>query len=149
MKQQAQLNEKKKSRGRRHNNKVINQFCINAVIMGGGKFLLTANSAGALPSRRIVDKPMKICDLSISEGEVNVKLLLQILTQQKLPFRVSLAEDATSVVSIREYDISSNRIFGFSLPLCSNSNQQAFFVHNYMSANFYLYGQVSQTIDVR
>ena len=61
-------------------------------------------------------------DLSVNEGEVNAKLLLQVLKQHNLPFRVSLAEDATSIVGVREYDNNSNRFFGFSLPLCSNGN---------------------------
>jgi hypothetical protein len=37
---------------------------------------------------------------------------------------VALAEDATSLVAIREYDTTSNRIFGFSLPLRSNGNKK-------------------------
>ena len=54
---QARVNGNKKPRGRRHNDKVINQ-CMNALITGGGKFfnILSANSKGALPSRRTVDK---------------------------------------------------------------------------------------------
>ena len=97
---------------------------MNALIMEGGKCynVLSANSRGALPSRGTVDKHIKMYDLSVNEGEVNAKLLLQVLTQHNLPFRVSLAEDATSIVGVREYDNNSNRFFGFSLPLCSNGN---------------------------
>ncbi len=122
--EKAYRNGKKKPRGRRHNEKTINQFAMNALIMGGGKWydVLSSNSGGALPSRRTVDKHIKMYDLSVNEGEVNAKLLLQVLTQHNLPFRVSLAEDATSIVGVREYDNNSNRIFGFSLPLSSNGN---------------------------
>jgi hypothetical protein len=124
MKKQAYRNGKKKPRGRRHNDKTINQFAMNALIMGGAKWydVLSSNSGGALPSRRTVGKHIKMYDVSVNEGEVNAKLLLQVLTQHNLPFRVSLAEDATSIVGVREYDNNSNRIFGFSLPLCSNGN---------------------------
>ena len=124
MKKQAHLNGKKKPRERRHNEKTINQFAMNALIMGGGKCyaVLSANSGDALPSRRTVDIHIKMYDVSVNEGEVNAKLLLQVLKQHNLPFCVSLAEDATSIVGVREYDNNSNRIFGFSLPLCSNGN---------------------------
>ena len=82
----------------------------------------SAHSGGLLPSRRTVDIHIKLYDVSVNEGEVNAKLLLQVLKQHNLPFCVSLAEDATSIVGVREYDNNSNRIFGFSLPLCSNGN---------------------------
>jgi hypothetical protein len=103
---------------------------MNALITGGGKFfnILPANSKGALPSRRTVDKKMKDYDFPVNEGEVNIRLLVQVLRQQNLPFRVALAEDATSVVAIREYDSTSNRIFGFSLPLSSNGNKKTTFI---------------------
>jgi hypothetical protein len=99
-------------------------------LRGGGKFsnILSANSKGALPSRRTVDKKMKESDFLVNEGEVNIRLLVQVLRQQNLPFRVALAEDATSLVAVREYDTTSNRIFGFSLPLSSNGNTKTTFI---------------------
>jgi hypothetical protein len=108
---------------------------MNALIMGGGKFyeILSANSGGALPSRRTVDRQIKSFDIAVHEGEVNTRLLPQVLTENQLPFRVSLAEDATSVVAIREYDINSNRIFGFSLPLSSNGTNN--FKNKYCSSS--------------
>jgi hypothetical protein len=94
-------------------------------LRGGGKFsnILSANSKGALPSRRTVDKKMKESDFLVNEGEVNIRLLVQVLRQQNLPFRVALAE-----VAVREYDTTSNRIFGFSLPLSSNGNTKTTFI---------------------
>ena len=79
---------------------------------------------------------MKDYDFPINEGEVNVRLLVQVLRQLNLPFRMALAEDATSVVAIREYDTTSNRIFGFSLPLCSNGNHKTTFIKSIIVANF-------------
>ena len=72
-------------------------------MMGGGKFyeILSAISGGALHSCRTVDKQIKSFDIAVHEGEVNTILLLQVLTENQLPFRVSLAEDATSIVAIR------------------------------------------------
>jgi hypothetical protein len=43
-------------------------------------------------------------DFHVNEGEVNIRLLVQVFRQQNILFRVALAEEATSVVSIREYD---------------------------------------------
>jgi heme-binding NEAT domain protein len=110
-KKQACLNGKKKSRGRRHTEKIINQFAMKALIMGEGKCyeVLSVNSEGALPSRRTVD--IKIYDVSLNEGEVNTKFLLQVLKQHNLPFLVSLAKDAISIVGLREYDNDSDRCF--------------------------------------
>lgn len=148
---QARINGKNKPQGRRHDNKVVNQFCMNALIMGGGKFyeILSANSGGALPSRRTVDRQIKSFDIAVHEGEVNTRLLPQVLTENQLPFRVSLAEDATSVVAIREYDINSNRIFGFSLPLSSNGTNN--FKNKYCSSsiNNVLYKKVYRITDFR
>jgi hypothetical protein len=42
-------------------------------------------------------------DFHVNEEEVNIGLLVQVFRQQNLLFRVALAEEATSVVSIREY----------------------------------------------
>jgi hypothetical protein len=73
-------------------------------------------------------KKMKDYDFPVNEGELNIRLLVQVLRQQNLPFRVALAEDATSVVATKEYDSTSNRIFGFSLPLSSNGNKKTTFI---------------------
>jgi hypothetical protein len=84
---------------------------MKALIMGEGKCyeVLSVNSEGALPSRRTVG--IKIYDVSLNEGEVNTKFLLQVLKQHNLPFLVSLAKDAISIVGLREYDNDSDRCF--------------------------------------
>ena len=54
------------------------------------------------------------------KGSVNVQGLLDYLNLNNLPKIVSLSEDATAIVGKREYNSTSNSIYGFNLPLQPN-----------------------------
>jgi len=53
-------------------------------------------------------------------GVVNVEGLKEYLTLLNLPMMVSLSEDATAAVGKRQYNSTTNSIYGFSLPLQLN-----------------------------
>ncbi len=119
--EQAREHAEKKPRGFRYNDEVLLRFAMNSWIMGGRQFYeVLYENLDAFPSPRTVQARIADYDDTVPEGQVNVKKLKDYLVKHQLPFIVTLAEDATSIVGKREYHCKTNRIFGFSLPLREN-----------------------------
>lgn len=83
--------------------------------------ILHANfGKGVFPSPRTVESWLSAYDLSVPEGQINVKMLKEILVQHNLPLCVCISEDATAITGRREYNRKTNSIFGSSGPLRAN-----------------------------
>lgn len=118
----AEENAGRDPKGYRFNDSVyLNFFGSAAIKCGrGGYEFLAANLPGVVPSFKTVTRSLYDCHSSVPEGTLNIAPLVSHLKNNKLPMFVSIAEDATAVISRREYCRKSNSITGFSLPLKSD-----------------------------
>lgn len=81
---------------------------------------LHANLPLSLPSASTVDRFIKDKRPIIVEGELRTKELLKYLTDRNLPLRLSLSEDTTRGTPKVTFDINTNQLIGFALPLDNN-----------------------------
>ncbi|KAK4007844.1 hypothetical protein OUZ56_012995 [Daphnia magna] len=122
MLQQSVSQSKKKSNGYRYMDQALNNFCLNTYILGGRRLyeIFHVNFKGVFPSPRTMGERLAKHQTFIPEGVVNVEGLKEYLTLHNLPMMVSLSEDATAAVGKRQYNSTTNSIYGFSLPLQPN-----------------------------
>lgn len=57
---------------------------------------------------------------NVIEGKLRFEELREYLIDRNLPLRVSLSEDATRIQATVSYDLHTNQLVGFSLPLDEN-----------------------------
>ncbi len=88
MVRQAALQAIKKKKRLRYNDPGIMRFAMNLRNLGGPIVyeILHANlGKGVFPSPRTVESWLAAYDLSVPEGQINVKMLKEILVQHNLP----------------------------------------------------------------
>ena len=132
---QARLQAAKDPRGHRYNDPFLLRFSMNSFLLGGRLFyeILQANlGKGVFPSVRCIETKLAEFDVSVPKGQINVKMLKEILTLHKLPMIVALSEDATAVTGRREYCKKTNSTIGSSGPLTVSClpDSSAFVVNN-------------------
>lgn len=91
--------------------------------MIGGRLMyetLHANLPLSLPSIPTVDRYIADTRPPMIEGVLRVDELLQYLKQRNLPLVVFISEDGTRTIGKVNYDSTSNKLVGFSLPLNEN-----------------------------
>lgn len=71
----------------------------------------------ALPALSSTNRYMNRANCHIVEGEIRVQELLQYLGERRLPLEVCLSEDATRISGRIQYDVRTNQIIGFVLPI--------------------------------
>lgn len=119
---QIQSQGKKKSKGYRHTDDVLEMYAMISFIIGGRRHyeILYENFKPAFPSPSSLHKRLDKYYTVLHEGQRNLEQLKTHLLVNNLPLVVSIAEDATSVVGKREYSKLLNAIVGCSLPLQAN-----------------------------
>lgn len=81
---------------------------------------MKCNFPGAFPSISTIQKKLSTeYSLRRREGEINAENLKQYFLAKGYSLQIAVAEDATAIISKREYDSKSNCIYGSSLPLTS------------------------------
>lgn len=91
-------------------------------ILGGRLFYKTfkANNKRSVPSLDSVNRYIIKTKSRYLEGHLRCEELRNYLISLSLPWIVSLSEDATRIINRAQYDVSTNQIVGFVLPLNSN-----------------------------
>lgn len=75
------------------------------------------NLEAAIPSLPSTNRYVRASNCQITEGILRIEELKIYLENRKLPFVVSLSEDATRVVDRVQYDSTSNQLIGFVPPI--------------------------------
>lgn len=78
---------------------------------------LQLNLGGCFPSTSTTNRCIQQSNNGIVEGILRVDELKLYLEERNQPFWVALSEDATRIVNRVQYDIHTNQIVGFVLPL--------------------------------
>lgn len=122
MMNQAMKQAGKKSRGFRHDDPVLEHFCLNIWILGGRRLyeIFHSNFTGAFPSPTTIHNRLLRFDLSVTEDSVNYSAVKDFLVTNNAPLTVCLSEDATGVIGRVEYYEKTNSLIGFSGPLQNN-----------------------------
>lgn len=76
-----------------------------------------SNAVHEVPSLRSIDRYIAKVKSSAVEGALRADELLKYLTDLNLPKLVSLSEDATKINDRIQYDVGTNQLVGFVLPL--------------------------------
>jgi hypothetical protein len=103
---------KKKSKGYRHTDDVLEMYAMISFIIGGQRHyeILYENFKPAFPSPSSSHKRLDKYYTVLHEGQRNLEQLKTHLLVNNLPLVVSIAEDTTSVVGKREYSKLLNAI---------------------------------------
>lgn len=103
-------------------NENMKLFCAYIRLLSGklGFETFKANTMYSVPSLRSTDRYIKKVKSNAIEGKVRADELYHYLSNQNLPLVVTLSEDATRINGRVQYDVTSNQIVGFSLPLNEN-----------------------------
>lgn len=106
----------------RHNDAVLEHFCLNVWILGGRRLyeIFYANFPGIFPSPTTIHQKLVKFDISVDEDCLNVSKVKEYLVSNGAPLIICLSEDATGVVGRVEYYAKKNCLMGFSNPLTSN-----------------------------
>jgi len=109
----------KKSKGIRHDDPVLEHFCLNVYILGGRRLyeVFNSNMPTVFPSPSTIHQRLLRFDLSLNEGSLNIAAVKDYLITNNAPLTVCLSEDATGVVGRVEYYAKTNSLVGFSGPL--------------------------------
>lgn len=78
---------------------------------------IQANLECALPSLATTNRYIRRTNCNIVEGILRIEELLLYLEQRNLPLVVSLSEDATRIEGKIQYDLKTNQMIGFVLPI--------------------------------
>lgn len=117
----ADINVERKSEGYRFNETVKELSCYYRMIAGPMAYeSLQTNLCLSLPSLSSVNRYIRKIDANITEGDLRVSALKKYLEDRKLPLVVSLSEDGTRLTGTVQYDVRTNQLMGFSLPLNEN-----------------------------
>lgn len=116
-------NKARKKQGHRYSEECM-QYNSLLRLTGGPKNYRTskANNVHGVPSLSSVKKNIRKNVSHIVEGVLRCDELKSHLTDRGLPLLVSLSEDATRVTGKVEYNVRSNTLVGFVLPIDSQSS---------------------------
>lgn len=114
-----------KSEKERFNNKINGYRYSNALklfstylfIVGGRIVYKTLAANLPLPSTTTVLRTIHTSSASLIEGTCRTKELIDFLQRRNLPSVVWLSEDATRITGRIQYDVHTNQLIGFVLPL--------------------------------
>lgn len=76
-----------------------------------------ANAVHSVPNIRSVDRYISETKSNYMEGVLRSEELLKYLNDHNVPKVVSLSEDATKITNRIQYDLATNQLIGFVLPL--------------------------------
>lgn len=79
--------------------------------------IIQKNMPCALPSLSSTNRYINSSNCHIVEGILRSNELLIYLNERQLPLAVSISEDETHIVGRIQYDVKTNQIIGFTLPL--------------------------------
>lgn len=96
---------------------------------------LQANLVGSIPSLPSINRYIQSSHYHIIEGVLRAEELRIYLEERKLPYIVSLSEDATVIIGRVQYDPRTNQIVGFVLPLNSQTGMPIPFAFPARNAN--------------
>lgn len=131
LKEMALQNGDKNKYGNRFNDN-IKLFATYIFIIAGRQFYEIVQQNLPLPSLSSISSYMKTELPTPIEANLRIKELSEFLDKNKLKRCVWISEDATKIVEKLEYDISSNQIIGFVLPI---NNDTGFPVPHAFPAN--------------
>lgn len=88
-------------------------------MLGGRMWYETfkANAIHGVPGLRQIDRYIAEVKSNVVEGILRADELLKYLTDLNLPKFVSLSEDGTKITDRKQYDVGTNQLVGFVLPL--------------------------------
>ena len=118
MMNQALKQAGKKSRGLRHDDPVLEHFCLSIWILGGRRVheIFNTNFPESFPSPTTIHQRLLRFDLSVNEGSLNIAAVKDFLIANNAPLTVCLSEDATGVGGRVEYYAKTNSLIGFCGP---------------------------------
>lgn len=117
----ADQNVERKSEGYRFNQIVKSLACYYRMIAGPLAYeSLQVNLALSLPSLSSVNRYIRKIHSNLTEGDLQVLELKKYLEERGLPLIVSLSEDGSKLTGTVQYDVRTNQLMGFSLPLDEN-----------------------------
>lgn len=93
------------------------------------------NLACAIPSLSTTNRHIQNSNISITEGLLRCEELLHYLENRKLPLCVALSEDATRIEGKVQYDVCTNQLIGFILPIDPDNGLPIPFTFKARSAN--------------
>ena len=111
----------KKPKGLRHDDVVLEHFCINVWILGGRRIyeIFYSNFVGIFPSPSTIQDRLRTFDLPSQDG-INFSAVVEYLKTNNAPPIVVLSADATGVLGCVDYHEKTNSLVGFSAPLNDN-----------------------------
>ncbi|KAK3928336.1 Calcium-binding protein 4 [Frankliniella fusca] len=113
----AKINAGKKARGRRYNNHTLREFCTLVFVLGGPQLYEILSKNLLLPSVTVCRNNL-VSNETIQEGVFRFhELKRYMLSQGYTTNKVLISEDGTVVNGRIEYDIKTNQLVGFVLPL--------------------------------
>lgn len=114
----AKQNSTRKTGGYRYDSEMKSFASYLRMIVGPLAYeTIHRNLEGAVPSLPSTNRYIRASNCSITEGILRCEELKIYLDKRKLPFVVSLSEDATRVVDRVQYDSTTNQIIGFVPPI--------------------------------
>lgn len=114
----ADLNAKRAKGGYRYDDEISGFASYLRMICGPlGYETIQRNLECALPSLTTTNRYISKSNRDIVEGVLRAEELLTYLSKRKLPLAVCLSEDATRIVGRIQYDVKTNQVVGFTLPL--------------------------------
>lgn len=108
----------RRKQGYRYDNDLKLYSAYIRMVSGKSLYLtLKANARFSMPSETSVCRYISKVKFSACEGELRTLELVKYLEEQNLPMFVHLSEDATKITGRIQYDLSTNKIIGFVLPI--------------------------------
>lgn len=132
----ADRNACRQENGYRYDDDIMN-FAIYFRMLAGPLAYNTIqnNLKCAIPSLSTTNRHIQNSNISITEGLLRCEELLQYLRIRKLPLCVALSEDATRIEGKVQYDVRSNQLIGFILPIDPDNGLPIPFTFKARSAN--------------
>ncbi|KAK4006502.1 hypothetical protein OUZ56_011656 [Daphnia magna] len=112
----------KKPKGVRHDDSVLEHFCINVWILGGRSIyeIFHSNFIGIFPSPTTIQHRLHTYDIPLDEDSINFSAVVEYIKTNNAPPVVVLLADTTGVVGRVDYHEKTNTLISFSAPLKKN-----------------------------
>lgn len=118
----ANQNVERKKEGYRFDEKVKELASYYRMIAGPMAYeTLQKNLELSLPSLSSVNRYIRKMNTNIVEGVLRTHELAAYLKERELPLTVALSEDATRITGVVQYDVRTNQLMGFALPINSTN----------------------------
>lgn len=126
----AEKNASKPKQGYRYDDEFKKLAVYNRILSGPvGYKSLQGNLIGCLPSISKTNRYIHRSDHAVIEGVLRCDELLIYLRERNLPLWVSLSEDATRVDNKVQYDVHTNQLIGFTLPILKETGMPVPFTY--------------------